>query len=513
MGVRVEFELSTLGGQLAVEAESYSVTEQATPLAGGDSSGSVGSFSVTVPGVNQEYDLTNLSGGRVVLDYLSPALLINAAITITDTEKGVTMGRVEGWTTSEDSGTITFTGPLRLGALNVYGVQAQPFVGNLKDAFEYYLSLAGITTGIYTDLDLALIPVVIPGWQGELWYHLKQLAAAHDCEIALVSGIISLRKARTVIAVSDRNTSRSQAVATQALAQSVEVYQYNSRAITNELVYPPGGWTPEVQVLNVNAGEEVEYTLELSSSLSSFQAPTMQTFVAQDHDSSSVYTVVADDGLPVPPATWTNMGGQVSIELAPDTRHLIVRMKGAEGVPTSAGRASTSFSLALGSDVTGSRYSTLRIVGTGVAFDKQIHRMRTGIPASQTGTEVGVTIDNPFLSTVEQRCRAGVRAARMYAGAVPSLTGSVTTLLGGSGEGQQFGNLPGSRIHDRRTGRWYRIRDGVSSREGISVSLAEDDQTLGDVQTWAGTRTYGQVQSVLGTAGLFTYQSSDLKGL
>src|SRR5690606_17171476 len=147
---------------------------------------------------------------------------------------------------------------------------------------------------------------------------------------------ILLRPIRKRIATQNRDTTRSVTTGGDTLARAVEVYQYNNRPITNELVYPPEGWNPEVEVLNVNAGETAEYTLELSASISSFQAPVMQTFVSQGHSSSSVYTVVADDGLPVSPALWEGSGGSVRIEIAEDTSHLLVTLRGATGVPTSA---------------------------------------------------------------------------------------------------------------------------------------------------------------------------------
>src|SRR5690606_33369235 len=108
---------------------------------------------------------------------------------------------------------------------------------------------------------------------------------------------------------SGNDTGRSRSLQVQSTAQSVEVYEYDLEWVEDGLMYPSGGWTPEVAVLNVNAGETAEYTLTdpwLSASLVSIQEPEMVTFVSQEHDSSSVYTVVADDGLPVAPGLWAS---------------------------------------------------------------------------------------------------------------------------------------------------------------------------------------------------------------
>lgn len=589
MGFRVDIE------GLKTEASNYSVSEAATPLAAGDSSGAVGSFSVTIPipdanvpllggipGIGYgegSYGEGPYGGGpdpgglalpvpntpwRVIRE-LGPQILIGNSIKITDPRKGFTLGTIDNASTSKDAATITLSGPTRLSVLNVYGVQADPFVGTLGDAFTYYLGLANITTDLFVEDDIASRPVIFPGWSGELWYHLKMMAAAQDCDISLVSGITLLRGVRKRIATQNRDISRTLTTGGATLAQSVEVYQYNNREITNELVYPPGGWVPEVQVMNVNAGETAEYTLEMSASLSSFQQPTMQTFVSQNHSSSSVYTIVADDGLAVSAAQWTGNGGSLTVELSEDTKKLIVKLRGATNIPTAQGALAQNFSVALGSDTTGNRYSTFRIVGTGVAYDKQKKRIRTGVTPEKTATEVGVTIDNPFISTTNDLYSTGVRAARQYSGAVMTLSGEVTAVnrRGDSGQAdyptyaevqselnteltaptyadvaahysglglttyssvrdywfdffrnddvdQVFGNVQGARVYDRYTRRWYRVREGSLNPATISFNSADDDLIHSDIQEFYSGKTYADVQTV---NGIFDYAQVDLAGM
>lgn len=564
MGFKVSF--SGLPGAVSgsIEALDYTVEEAATPLAAGDSSGQVGTFTLTIPVPDPSLTTTRVTPWSLYRK-LGETVFIDTDVRIDDPRKGFTLGRVNSSTVSRDGGTLTLSGVSRMGLLNVYGVQAGPFVGVLRDAFTYYLSLANVSTGLFVDDDIANTPVVFPGWNGELWYYLKQMAASLDCDISLVSGVILLRAIRKRVATSGKDLTRSLSTGGGTLAQAVEVYQYNNRQITNELVYPPGGWTSEVEVLNVNAGEEQEYTLDLSASVTSIQNPAMQTFVASDYSASSVYTIVANDGLPVSPGLWTNNGGSLTVEIAPDTTHLIVRLKGATRIPTSSGVAATNFSVALGSDTTGNRYSTLRIVGTGVAYDKVKNRIRTGIPASKTATDVGVTIDNPFISTADQLYRAGTRAAREFTGTSMSLSGSVTAVnkRGDSGQAtyptyaqvqtalataiggtptyaqvqsyytslglttydavrdywfnffrnddvdQVFGNVQGARIYDRGSRKWYRIRQGSLKPGEISFGSADDDLTYLDVQGVYSGRTYAQVQTIL--SGL-TYQQVSMMG-
>lgn len=557
MGFRVDID------GLKIEVEDYSVGEASSPLAAGDSSGAVGTFSVTLP-VPDEY--VTISPGTPATPWrtireVGAQILVDKTVRIEDSRKGFTLGTIKESSESQDGGTIQITGTSRLGSLNVYGIQAQPFVGTLRNAFTYYLGLADVTTDLFVDDEIGDRPVVFPGWTGELWYYLKLMAAAQDCDISLVSGIILLRAIRKRIATNDRDTARTVNAGSNTLAESVEVYQYNNRSITNELVYPPGGWDPSVQVLTVNAGETTTYTLELSASVSSIQTPVMQTFVGSSYNSSSVYTIVADDGLAVDPGLWVARGGSFSVTIADDTTHLSVELTGAVGIPTSTGSEAQNFSVALGADTTGNRYSTLRIVGSGVGYNKEKKRIRTGVPASRTATEVGVTIDNPFISTVNDLYRAGTRAAKRFAGASMSLTGAVIginrrgdsgvvsyptyeqvqTSLGAvtyggsetfySGLGlisyedvrqywfelfrdddsdQVFGNAQGARIFDRRSRRWYRIREASLTPGGISISSADDDLNNGDIEGLYSDLTYGGVQSLLDA---FTYREAEIAGM
>lgn len=531
------------------EVIDYSVSEDATPLSAGDSSGSVGSFTVTLP---------MPTGDHIAkLGVLGSRAFMQKSIEVHDSYNGVTKGTVVSVNDSYDGATVSLTCVSRLAELNVYNIQALPFIGTLENAFEYYVSLAGIDTDVFVDPSIASRQVKLPGFTGELWYYLKQLAVAQDCDISLVSGVILLRPIRQRVAEQRRDITRSVSWGGGPLAQAVEVYWYDTEEITGELVYPPGGWNPDVQVLNVNAGETAEYQLPLDASLFSIQTPVMSTFVAEDYDASSVYTVVADDGLPVPPALWAEKGGKVEVILNPDTSSLTVKLTGATDIPVATGNTSRAFSLALASDTTGSRYSTLRIVGTGVRYTRVLRRFRTGVPESKTSTVVGETIDNRMLTDFESVMRAGVRAAKRWTGLAPALSGSVTAVnrRGDTGNAQYpaygfvqdfaqgftygdmetdfgsftygqfqellfenvrddysnqvFGNVAGARVYDERTARWFRVRSGNINHSGISFSSGDDDLLYLDMENAFSGETYGDIE--ISRTG-FTYEENYMMG-
>lgn len=532
MGVRL-----TIDGK-DHEAVTYSVREDSTPTSSDDSTGSVGQITFEI--VNVEH----------------PFLLEGKEVSLKDTRRGTTIGTVTQ-VQETDHNKVSVTCLTRLGKLNIYDVQAQPFSGTLRDAFLHYAALAEQVVDVAVDEQIATRPVVFQGWYGELWYHLKQMAAAQDCEISLVSGVILLRPLRSREIIRHRDIERARRYGGQSLARAVEVYQYNNQAIENQLVYPPGGWTPETEVISVGAGETTEQVLELSASVTYIQPPVMQTFVAQGYNSSSVYTIVGDDGLPIVPAQWRAAGGRLDVSINSDTTSLTITVRGAEGIRGIKGEYISSFSVALGADYTGNRYSTLRLVGSGVAFNKEKIRVRTCVKDQLTGTDVGITIDNPFLSTANEAWSAGVKAARWFAGEKMELSGTVSAVnqIGDSGSAaypkysfdqaehqgktygqvqsqnagktyesirrayfelvqsdfnnQVFGNVNGARVWDRKTLRWYRTR-GATVGPGPITFESEDDLLHDDVEGKYGAITYQEEQ------GFFTgrsYSERDRLGL
>lgn len=489
MGVLIEID-----GE-SYEAINYQVSEESTPLSSDDSSGSVGDYS---------FDLVEIE---------DPYLLQGKDVRIHDTSRGTTVGFISG-ISDGDSGIVQITCQSRLGRLNVYGVQAKPFIGTLGNAFRYYAGLARQTTGIQVDSQINNRPVVFPGFHGELWFFLKQMVSAQGCEIALVEGDIWLRPIRQFVAEGTHFTSKSRTYGGTNLAETVEVIHYNNRQITLQPVYPPGGFTLETEVLTFNAGETVTRDIELMSSLSSFETPEHITELPfRDYNATSVYTVLGNDGFPVSPANFTRFGGRVSFRLNEDTKSIQVTMRGPRGIPSTSGGAVTTFSLANpAGDSETNWYSTLRIRGTGVAFDPQTVSFRTLVPASQTGTEVGTTVDNIFLSSLNEAYNAGGKAATVYAGNEVNVSGNAThigALVDGVTEVPVFGNVAGSRLWDERTRRWYRVRNGGVSRDSISLN-GDDDLTVGDLDDHYLGLTMGQIDTLF--AGR-TMQERDRLGL
>lgn len=464
---------------ISADIVNYSISLQSMPKSSNDSSGSVGEFSVEfILPLNASNHLN--SRGFEILEGKGVQF---------ESDYGLIYGTINSASLT-DRHALTIQCTSYAGGLNAYNVQAKPLYTSLYGALVYYFSLGTESVNVVVDPSIADRTVVYPGWSGELWYHLKLLCAAEDLNFVLTGqGYVYVQPNKTNEVPTSYGTSLSQSVDSSNLAQKVSVREYNCQPVAQALFYPRGGWSEDTEILSVNAGEYTEQVIELGGSIETLQEPQMYEFVERSWDSSSTYTIVAEDGFPVPEALWTSRGGKISFEINDDYQSITVKMRGANGVPLASGDTATSFSLALAADSGGSsRYSTLRIVGSGVLHDHDKELVvNTGIPESVTGTEIGATIDNPFLFNRERVGRAAALAVREYSGAVLSAQGAATNL----GSGFTVDDV-GARITVGQ--RPFRVRSVGYAPEGLNFT-AEDDLSHEDMQDALSGMTYGEIET------------------
>ena len=535
MGVTVR-----LDGKRLKDQHSYDIRESSSPLAGGDSSGAVGTINIDVPHQPEAH------------------LLLGKAVTIEDTRLGSTLGTVQSVSSSGGIDQIAATN--RLGDLMIE-TQVQPFGGTLVDAFEYYLSLANIDTGIVVDPAIASRPVTFRGWYGNLWLGMKQMALALDLDLTLVSNNIVLRPIRQFEAVRGRDLDRSFNADGTQLALKQEVIWYTNQYISNYAIWPPNSKWEDADTFSVSAGETVERNIPLASSVTSIVQPTMMNYPGFDpYDMlTSGYAIVGDDNIHVTPSQWAAYGGSLSVSINDDTESLTLTITGASGMVQIDGNPMRTFRVGLSSG-DGNVYPALTIVGTGVHFQENSLLLNTGVPPWKTGQEFAPTIDNRFLGNLNDAYRAGTRGARRYAGRTMSIDGTVTAInrRGDKGsatyppysfvqglydalsyggvkalntgktyadvkaefyalveddfENQAFGNAAGARVYDRTTSRYYRIRTATFANRSEIQFDADDDLTNGDIQAHFDALTYGGVKARPGVSGS-TYLEVNLRGM
>lgn len=373
---------------------------------------------------------------------------------------------------STNNGRVTFTADSPLGLLNSYHV-VQPQVTYLEQAFAYYLGLAGVTAPMNMDISLRGRPVRYPGWVGNLWDNIKQICSAERIEIASVLDQVVIRPLRTRTATLNRATSLGQSINKQQVAEQVEVYWYNNKAITRGEVYPLPSETDRPTPANVDPGGTTVFTVQLEASLSQVFQPTPINFV-EDRSyagTNGVYSVIAEDNLPVTAEQWTANGGSVQTRITEDPSVIEVTVRGMRN----SGAVKGPFRIAMSS---GNEYNSLHITGTGVAWEEKKTVIYTGATNAVTGEKVGATVENKFISSYAQAMTAGQETAKAYARTY-QITGDVVSV-----DNQIFGNTTGSRIKTPDAN--FRIDTLSVNQSGSSFTASEDTTAADFAAVWAG---------------------------
>lgn len=424
-------------------ASDLTVTEDSTPLDPSDMFGGVGAISFTVPAGAASKEL------------------LNEPVEITDSVHGSASGVVKAL--NGDRHSVRVDALTRDSAL-VADRTALPHVGTLESLLLYYFGLCDITTGIVIDPTIGATEVVAPGWYGNVRDQLKKLGAAYQFETVPVGDDIVVRPPRTVTLTRTRESRFAWSLDESRLAQTVEAWYYRPSVLTDALVVG----RDISPVSNLDAGEVHEFDVQLSASLSSVVQPVPADSVAFDAADASEYSVLDQFDNPVPASAWAAGGGSVTVEIGEDTRTLHVTVVGSQN------RLLAPYRLT-GVAISGDEYSTLRIIGTGVAFD----RRKYVLPAStddRATTQVGAEVDNEFLSSWGHAHLVMLHAARRHGGVSRRISGSTEFSVAG----QSFGNVAGARVFEDHN--VYRVRAATIAPAGVSYE-AEVDLTFADTNT------------------------------
>ena len=384
----VEIELDGSGGFAGDKSNvgTYSYTEASTPSNPGDDSGGVGEFVF-----------------EVREDPRRSQLLYRDNIVLRDSLYGEVTGFISGINT--DNGIARVSGLSRLGSLNTDSVLPAG-EGTLGELLLAIFERGNIVGEIDIEPDVAERELVFPGFTGNLWIYLKNICVSEQIEVSLVLNRVLVRKLRQREIPQENIQSEFWSIEDISLAQNVEVAFYNYEYLEDFLAYPKGGWNPDVAVYQVEANETVEFDIPIDAYLLEIQQPVIQDFVGL-LDEGSVYSVSGNDGIFLPSQLWTDRGGELKVSLKENGTVIGVEVRG-PNLPSLS-----PFTIGLSDGAT--QYSTLRIRGKGVAFDRQTLRVPTGLTEAETSNEIGPTVDNPMISTYEQAYEAGVRARQIFA--------------------------------------------------------------------------------------------------
>lgn len=369
----------------------YTVSEQSTPIEASDTTGGVGQIRF-----NATDDPSRLGS----------MLLLNDTVKLLDNERGDTEGTINEVTSNDRI--LSIAADSRLGKL-VVDKRASSYTGTFGGLMTYYLGLCGISTGIAVDSAISTVPVIAPGWFGDVWSHVKQACISVGAEVTLIRGNITFRPVRSNKAVELNNVTESWTISNTDLAQNVEVAYYNTAWKVDQLVYPAGGWNEDVRVYTVDAGQVITVNIPVDVTIQSIEAPGPVATVSKE-ETLSGYSVVGNDGTPISPDMWLGNNGLLTVTIGEDQHSLDVTIIGAEGA--AAEFAPYRIAVSAGDN---EYYSSLRVRGTGMHFTRETVIVPTGADATVTARDVGVTVDNPFIATRAQALNLALDVAARWA--------------------------------------------------------------------------------------------------
>ena len=151
--------------------------------------------------------------------------------------------------------------------------------------------------------------------------------------------------------------------------------------------------------------------------LTSVQQPTVQDTVSKEYDIASAYSVSGNDNLPVSAAFWTDFGGDMAFEILGDGSRVKVTITG----PTYEALSPYTIGISDGS----TSYSTLRMVGSGMDFNRLLYTEETGLGPDEAPTVKGAEIDNVAIDTLADAKKYALSARRLYS--LPTQTYSTSS--------------------------------------------------------------------------------------
>jgi hypothetical protein len=440
-----------VGGAAEWNASESTVSEDSTPLYSSDTFGGVGAISFAVP------------------EGVDAKSMLDKTVDLVDGARGVTQGVVKA-VASRGDGNVTADALTRLSAL-VGDRTALPHIGTVESALLYYFGLCDVTTGIVIDETIGAVEVTLPGWYANVWDQVKKLGVAYGFETIPVGTDITVRPLRTITADRVRESAFAWSLDGSQLAQTVEAWFYPVAEIADALIVG----NEQSIVSNVDAGEVLEFDIQLDASLSSIEQPIAVDAVEYGEASVSVYSVLDQFDEPVPAAVWEAQGGRVLVEISEDTRSLRVTVIGSQNGSRAPYRIA-------GINSAREEFSSLRVIGTGVSLVREKYTLPACTDERATSI-VGAEDDNEFLTSWGHAHMVMLGTVRRHGTPSRRISGSAWHVLSSTDfDGQAYGNVAGARVFEDLN--VYRIRSATITPGSVSYE-AEVDTTFGDADAVA----------------------------
>ena len=333
-----------------------------------------------------------------------------------------------------------------------------------------------------------------------MWEYIQAACAAYALELSVIEGVIVVRPIGSEIIAIDNKTVPTVSPNTNLGGRNVEVVYTNALSVVNQELY--NARDDNNRIISVKVDEKITTTVEMSGTPTVVNLPSRSTIPA---NGIGQYSVIDNDGTPVPEYLFAACGGRVDVQLNPTVLNAIdITLYGPSSTAEILGGTPFGgttpayvgpFKLAYSS---GNEYAALSITGSGVKTTPATLKIRTGADPEKVAQDVSKTITNQFIVTKTQAYDRGSWAIFEASGPKVGLSLSipVTSIT-------SFGLAAGSLIYYRDS--IYRVNDAsignlvvnINATRYVTVKdfdLVWDGKTVGSHDTmWLGFDASDQV--------------------
>lgn len=455
---------------------------------------------------------------------------------IEDIDRGRVHGMVKTIAVQDSTATLTVDSDLM--GFNKWAT-IPSFSGTLNNWLNIAMAAADYTMPVAIDDDVKDVRVNVPGFRGNVWDRIRQLASVYRIDISQVSNQLRVRRMRSMKAHRNWESSVGINLDVSNPAEQVKVYWYPTKFGYHQPLFVEGLDDLESSVITVESGAVVTQTFTVRGSLTSINQPSPVDWEfrgwGRDADTVGSYTITGKDGLPLPAKMWRDRGGSVSVRILDDPSQIELTVVGCDADWLSP------FTLSVSSGE-GKMYNTLHLTGSGFTWrEKKEVTMHTGAPHSATAEVNTQELDSTLITSESLAYDTALRMSAAAVSGVPTLNctarminkpesragksvvtlGRMTEILGEQTitqlnfnawgqtfrqigdyltsrssldlEAQSFGQSVGARM--RRPEGWYRVVSSTTGPDTIQYTL-EADTTIGDLGDYhkrKGVRTFDDI--------------------
>ncbi len=276
--------------------------------------------------------------------------------------------------------------------------------GNLYNAFTAYTRLVGIPDDmVEVDPEIQYMPVIFPGFVGNLWDKIKQMCSALGLQCYSTGSKIGLTKPGKISIELIEPAGTAFAISRGDVVREVKVTNHRHTTTTS------GVFAKADSVYSVEAGEVQEVSITTAGTPALVNNPVCVAGMNLNATGGTgQYVVTGQDGYIISPALWRDLGGSIVARVSTeDASEIIVTITAPEDESRAPYRISE-----------GEDRPALWITGAGVLSNPEEIVVATG--NSNAAQETIDAPENVYIRDIATAYKCAFRLAQAYAG--PSVT-------------------------------------------------------------------------------------------